>query len=276
MLKYSRNIARGGKDHPYFAKVRAMLNSFRQPSDNTGIQRHNAGQSNFGLLHYMPQIPSFGLEKVTLKIYTFCDYSDCVSDQIVGNEYKWTELSGGAGTPLAPIDVVGGGGQLTNGALDNNYYTYQSGGEFCQLQTDKDMWFRAKIQISDATQSDFFLGICARIGAGNMFDNRIDAVGFHKEDGDTNIDFEMRNVTGPGDALAQGTLVDATDIILGFRWDSYNQQVNFWIDDVYITRITDPLYIPTTEMCVSFGCRNGEAAAKSMIVKEILVAQEIA
>lgn len=255
--------------------IRAMLNAWREPSDNTGIQRHNAGQANFALLHYMPQIPSYGLEKVRTKIYTFCDYSDCVTDTIVGNEYKWTETSAGSGTPLAPLDVVGGGGRFVNGALDNNYYAYQSGGEFCQLQADKDMWFRITLQISDATQSDFFAGICARIGAGNLFDNRVDAVGFHSEDGDTNIDFEMRNVTGPGDSLAQGTLVDATDIILAFRWDSYNNHANFWIDDVYINRIIDTTYMPTTEMCVSFGCRNGEAAAKTMIVKEILVVQEV-
>jgi len=254
-MRWADKIAQGGRDHPRYSGIRAMLNAWRKGEDNIGILRHNAGQPDLGLLHYMPQTPSRGLEKVRSKIYTFNSRADVVTNTVNANEYVWKEGSSGSGTPLAVIDVVGGGCQFINGAVDNNYYYYESDAEFCELSMGKDLWFRIYLQISDATQSDFFAGVCARLASGNLFDNRVDAVGFHSEDGDTNIDFQARNVTGSGDALAQGTLVNNTDIILGFHWNASANQVEFWIDDTYVTRINDFLYFPTTEMCVSFGMR---------------------
>jgi len=103
----------------------------------------------------------------------------------------------------------------------------------------------------------------------------VDCVGFRKDDGDTNIDFETDISGSTATSLAaQGTLADTTDIALGFHYvGGSTPEVLFFVDDTYVNRITTT--IPTTEMCVSFGLRNGEAVAKYMKIKTIQLMIEV-
>ena len=61
--------------------------------------------------------------------------------------------------------------------------------------------------------------------------------------------------------------MDATDISLGFHYNGDDERAYFFIDNTYVNSIATTL--PTTEMCVSFGLRNGEGVAKAMIVKAL-------
>ena len=240
-----------------------------------GAQRVSAGGNTLGLWDYAPSIPALPMgPHVRPFIWTFDSPQDCLTDAVEANAYKFAETSSGSGTPLAHQDIVGGGAKFTNGAGDNEYYFYESGAEIGQLVATYDLWFEIILQVSDGTQSDLFAGLCARLASGNLFDNRVDCVGFRKDDGDTDIDLET-DVSGSvaTSSAAQGTLADATDISLGFHYNGGEERVYFFIDDTYVDNIATTL--PTTEMCVSFGLRNGEAVAKTMTVKSIKMIVEV-
>ena len=49
--------------------------------------------------------------------------------------------------------------------------------------------------------------------------------------------------------------------------------IQFFVDGVHVGSV-DLDYVPTTELCVSFGVQNGAAAAKTMTVDWIRVLQE--
>lgn len=259
----------------FYDFIRSICGFKRRVTDGAGRQRFNAGGTTRALWDYAPNVPSFPIgPEVRAFYWTFDSSADTVSDAISADEYRWNETASGSGTPLAPIDVVGGGGMFTNGTGDNEYYFYESGQEIGQLVAGYDLWFEIVVQTDDATQSDMFAGLCARLASGNLFDNRVDCVGFRKDDGDTDIDLET-DVSGSTatSSTAQGTLADDTDISLGFHYNGNDETVYFFINDSYVNSIATTL--PTTELCVSFGLRNGEAAAKSMIVKVIKLVVEV-
>jgi hypothetical protein len=260
----------------WYAWIRSICGLQSRISDTMpGAQRVSAGGNTLGLWDYAPSIPAFPIgPNVRCFVWTFDAPQDALTDAVDANAYRWNETASGSGTPLAVTDVVGGGAIFTNGASDDNYYFYESGAEIAQLVATYDVWFEIILQVSDATQSDLFAGLCARLASGNLFDNRVDCVGFRKDDGDTNIDLET-DITGETatSSAAQGTLADATDISLGFHYNGKDERVYFFIDDAYVNSIATTL--PTTELCVAFGLRNGEGVAKVMVVKAIKLMVEV-
>lgn len=239
-----------------------------------GLLRHFSGGPQESLWNYAPSEPPYPLLRARTFIWTFEDSVQTKTDTVDANAYKWKETNDGSGAALGPLDVVGGAAQFTNNGADDKYYFYESFAEIAQLVPTYDLWFKAVIQVSDATQSDMFIGLCARI-TGNLFDNRVNCVGFRKTDGNTNIDLETSLASSATRETAAGTLVDDTDIELGFHYvgGGSTPEVLFFIDKAFTKKITATL--PTTEMCVSFGLRNGEAVAKVMKIKTIQLMIEV-
>lgn len=268
---------RGG---PQFVR---MIRSIVGLQGDPGVSRRARGGNTQGLWDYAPQEPLMPMGRgVRSKCYVFASPADVLTDAVTATEYVWNETNLNDGTALTAQDVVGGGAGFTTDTGDNDFYFYESGQEIWKLVEFYDLWFEIILQVSDATQSDVFVGLCARLASGNLFDNRVDCVGFKKDDGDTNIDLET-DVSGSTatNTNAQGTLADDTDISLGFHYNGSEQRVYFYIDGSYVNNIAMSIVagvsvtLPTTEMCVSFGMRNGEAAAKDMVVKAINTIWEV-
>ena len=271
----ARKPLRAGNS-PAYQWIRAACGLKSNLTDQPGSQRFWAGGTTEGLWDYAPQTPTMPVgSRVRPHVWTFNSPADLVTDAVSATEYKFKQTASGSGTPLAAADVVGGGAKFTNGASDNNYYFYESGAEIAQLVPGYDLWFEIILQVSDATQSDMFAGLCARLASGNLFDNRVDCVGFKKDDGDAYIDLET-DVSGSAatNVNAEGTLVNNTPISLGLHYRGDLERVFFYIDDTCVHDIATTL--PTTEMCVSFGLRNGEAVAKSMTVHGIFLLVAVA
>ena len=268
--------SRRAGNSPVYAWIREACGLQSRINDTLpGAQRVGSGGTTEAIWDYAPSVPAFPIgPEVRAFIWAFDSPQDCLTDAVEANAYKFAETNSGSGTALACQDVVGGGAKFTNGAGDNNYYFYESGAEIAQLVAGYDLWFEIVLQVSDATQSDLFAGLCARLASGNLFDNRVDCVGFRKDDGDTDIDLET-DVSGSTatSATAKGTLADAADISLGFHYRGDQERVYFFIDNAYVYSIATTL--PTTEMCVSFGLRNGEGVAKTMTVKIIKLIMEV-
>lgn len=189
---------------------------------------------------------------------------------------EWTVTEVGVATQ-ALTDVDGGALLVTNAAADNDSSFSQKVGESFLPASGKKMWFAARFTVSDATQSDWVIGL--QVTDTTPLDVT-DGMYFQKDDGDTNIDFYVSNnaTTGRLTSTAVTTASAAgTYMELAFYFDGA-RYVTLWKDgvQVYTVDLTATLatYLPDTELTVSFGVQNGEAVAKTMTVDYIFAAKE--
>ena len=151
----------------------------------------------------------------------------------------------------------------------------QKVGESFKFEAGKKLFFKARLAVSDATQSDFVVGL-------QITDTTplavTDGVYFRKDDGDANLDFVVIKDSTASTASAIATVVAATYITVGFYYNG--------VDEVVYAASTNSLNptvlgkLATTnlpndeELTVSFAIQNGEAVSKTMSVDYIFVAKE--
>lgn len=190
----------------------------------------------------------------------------------------WTVTSVGAASQ-ALTDADGGAILLTNAAADNDSTQLQKVGESFLLASGKKAFFKARFKVSDATQSDFIIGLAVLdttlLGAVDG-DGVTDGIFFSKEDGDAALDIQCQKdaTTGQTRATNIATVVSDTYLTVAWYYDGVSE-VKHYVNDVHTgTLIASATYLPDTELTVSFGIMNGEAAAKTMTVDYIFAAKE--
>jgi hypothetical protein len=190
-------------------------------------------------------------------------------DAYVAND--WTITSVGAAT-AALADVNGGVLLLTNAAADDNSTFFNKKGESFLLTSGKKTFFQARFAISDATQSDFVMGL--QITDTTPLDVT-DGIYFLKADGSTSVSLISRKDATTGSLATAGvaTMVANTYIVLGFAYDG-KTTLSYMVDGTVTGSVDIASYFPDTELTVSFGVQNGEAVAKTMSVDYIFAAQE--
>lgn len=198
----------------------------------------------------------------------FYQYSN---DFMTYNSGDWTITTTEAGTGSASealTSQAGGALLITNDDADNDLDFLQLKGESFKLSSSKRAYFEARFKVSDATQSDFVMGL-------QITDTTplatTDGVFFIKDDGDTNLDFIVEKDSTSTDTTAIHTMVDDTFVVVGFFIDPNTSQVSYFINS------SDPVGVVNTnlpddeELTVSFGIQNGAAAAKTMTVDYVNV-----
>lgn len=194
-------------------------------------------------------------------------------DSYISGNWTVTETQAGATQALANVD--GGVLLLTNSAADDDLNALQKVGESFKFEAGKKLFFKARFAVSDATQSDFVIGL-------QITDTTplavSDGVYFRKDDGDANLDFVVIKDSTASTASAITTVVANTYITVGFYYNG--------VDEVVYAASTDSLNpdilgkLATTnlpddeELTISFGIQNGEAVAKTMSIDYIFVAKE--
>ena len=149
-------------------------------------------------------------------------------------------------------------------------------GESFLLASGKKLLFAARFKVSDATQSDFVMGL--QITDTTPLDVT-DGIYFQKDDGDANVDFYVSKnaTTGRLTTTAATTATSDTFLTLAFYFDG-KRYVSLWKDGAQVGNVdlttTLDTYLPDTELTVSFGVQNGEAVAKTMTIDYIFAAQE--
>lgn len=181
----------------------------------------------------------------------------------------WTVTEVGVATQ-ALADGDGGLLLVTNAAADDDSSFNQKVGESFLMETGKKVWFEAKFQVSDATQSDVVIGL--QITDTTPLDVT-DGIFFLKSDGAATVDLLVEKDNTATTTSAVATLVDATDIRLSFFYDGVDK-ITIFVDGVAVgSSVTTNL--PDDEaLTVSFGVQNGEAVAKTMTLDYILAAKE--
>lgn len=191
------------------------------------------------------------------------------------NTYTATVTEAGAGNAsIAVADLNGGCLTILNDAADDDAVFVQHKNEIWLPDAAKRAWFKTRFKISDATQSDFIIGMYVRDTT--PLDNT-DGVYFTKADGATGVSFisQKDTTTGRQSASSIYTMVADTFVTLGWFYDGLGKMY-YYVNDVEAgpLSVTTTSGIPDTELTIGFGIQNGEAVAKSMTIDYIFFAAE--
>jgi hypothetical protein len=182
----------------------------------------------------------------------------------------WVVTEVGVATQVLQ-DADGGRLLITNAGADDNSSFQNKVGESFLFALGTPAFFRALLQVSDATQSDFIMGL-------QITDTTplavTDGVFFRKDDGDANLDFVAIKDSVAVESLAVFTVLDATDLEVAFYWDGIDR-IWFAVNGTALGFITPGVSLPDDEvLTISFGIQNGEAAIKTMAVDFVYAAME--
>lgn len=230
-----------------------MSSPTRFPSGVTNVRKDN-------ILGY------YGLPDPTSWHTYFNDF-----DTFAASDWVITTTEGGAGSASEAVgDIDGGALVVTNDDADNDSDFLQLAGESFQFAAGKRVIFKSRFKVSDATQSDFVMGL-------QITDTTplavSDGVFFQKDDGDASLDLHVTKNSTSTDATAIATLSNDTFVEVGFEYDGASS-LSYYVDGVKKGTLATTNLPDDEILTVSFGIQNGEAAAKSMSVDYILSAKE--
>lgn len=192
-------------------------------------------------------------------------------DHYVAADWTITTTEAGTGSASEALtDADGGVLLVTNDNADNDADFFNKVGESFLFESGKQLFFKARFKVSDATQSDVVIGL--QITDTTPLDVT-DGVFFQKDDGDTNLDFHVEKDNTATSASAVTTLSDDTYVVVAFYYNG-TDEIQYAIDDAIVgtSAVTN---LPDDEaLTVSFGIQNGEAAIKTMSIDYIFVAKE--
>lgn len=184
---------------------------------------------------------------------------------------QWTVTETQAGATQALTDGDGGLLLLTNSAADDDQILLQKVGESFRFAAGKRLFFKARLAVSDATQSDFILGLV--ITDTTPYDTT-DGVFFQKDDGAATVSFHAEKNNVQVSAAAAATVVAATQTEFGFYYDGIDR-IWYMVNGTVLGYITPSTSLPDDEdLTITIGLRNGEAAAKTMSVDYVFCAKE--
>ena len=199
-------------------------------------------------------------------------YFDDFDTYTAGN---WTVTETQAGATQALANVDGGVLLLTNSAADNDLNALQKVGKSFKFEAGKKLFFKARFAVSDATQSDFIIGL-------QITDSTplavTDGVYFGKDDGDADLDFVVVKDSTASTATAIATVANNTYLTVGFYYNGINEIVYAASTNNNNPTILGKLAVTNLpddeELTISFGIQNGEAVAKTMSIDYIFVSKE--
>lgn len=182
-----------------------------------------------------------------------------------------TLVEGGAGDTTVALVAGAQGGNLliTTDDAENDGANIQWQGEAFKAANSYPLYFRCTFKISEATQSDFLLGLC--ITDTDLLGGMTDGIYFRKADGSTTMSFVLeKNSTET--ATAYGTAIAAdTWYTVEFVFDGTN--VDWYVNGTIQTRPATTNLCDDEFLTPSVHYLTGAAAAITMSVDEIAAYQ---
>ena len=192
-------------------------------------------------------------------------------DTAFDSEWTVTRVEAGAGESTATrTDFAGGALLVTTDANENDGVNMQLIGEsFGLLTSAREFYFGAfGLQVSDATQSDLFLGLA--VTDTDILGGVTDSLGFRKVDASTTLNCLVEKDSSETTATA-ATVADATALDLEFYWDGAG--LEFFVNGASVATpaVTN---LPDNElMRLSLHFLAGEAVAKTLTLDKIVAIQ---
>lgn len=179
----------------------------------------------------------------------------------------WILTSTGSGT-AAVQNEDGGVLLLTNGSSDNDntFLQYKGGASSTVVETfswdsTKAMWFHARMKVSNATQTDFVIGL-------QITDTSPLAVSdgfyFQKDDDATSLYFKATKSSTSTSVTGLATIADDTYFTVGFWWDPTLGVLNLYYNGNPVGSISDTTNFTTHTLTLSFGVQNGDGNSRTM------------
>lgn len=195
-------------------------------------------------------------------------------DTYLASDWSITTTEAGAGNASEAVtDYDGGALLITNDDADNDKDVFVLAGESFKFVAGKKLWFSARWMVSDATQSDAFMGLVIKTATDPVGTAPTDGVFFRKDDGDANLDFVVTKNSTATTSSALTTLSDATEVVTSFYYNGVDN-IAVYVDDVLLDNVA-VTNLPDDEILgVFFAIQNGEAVAKTMTIDYIDVAKE--
>lgn len=192
-------------------------------------------------------------------------------NKYTAGDWTITTTEDGSGSATEAIsDAKDGVLLLTNAAGDDDLDFLQWGSECWKFDASKRLFFKARWKTSDVDATDVIMGLQVTDTTPLAVS---DGIFFQSDDGDGNLDFHIAASSSATDRAAVAAIADDTWVETEFYYDGNGGGVVVAVDGNVVSSV--PLTnAPSTELTVSFGVQNGAAAAKTMSIDYILVAQE--
>ena len=201
------------------------------------------------------------------KFITFFD------DFLTYNAADYTITETGLATQ-ALVDGQGGALLITNAAADNDASFSQLNGEAFKFVAGKKTVFKARFKVSDATQSDWVVGL-------QITDTTplavSDGVYFVSADGAATAGIAAASTANGLDSAKANVFTAQDNVFIDviFYWDGAELTYKMSDGTTEQTGWLDTTSVPlATDLTISYGIQNGEAVAKTMTIDYILAVQE--
>ena len=182
-------------------------------------------------------------------------------------EWTITTTEAGSGNASEALTSSAGGALLlTNDDADDDLDFLQLKGESFSLSSSKRAFFETRLKVSDATQSDWVVGL--HITDTSPLDVT-DGIFFIKADGSTGIDFVVEKDNSNTTTSDVATNADDTFITLAWYIDPNASKVYYSVNNAEPVAVANTYLPDDEELTISFGIQNGEAAAKTMTMDYI-------
>ena len=216
----------------------------------------------------------------TLGSLRFPDPSRCHTwfndfDDYDANQWVITEV--GSGT-RAVGNIDGGVLVITNAAADDDHNYLQWSGvtnaavvETWKWESGKDFWGKARLKVSDATQSDLIIGL-------QITDTTplavTDGFFFSKVDGTAALTFECtKNSTST--SLSVATLSDDTYFTCGWWWSAdVGLLTVYYNDNPVASSPATANFCDDEELTISIAIQNGEGVAKILSLDYLCISKD--
>lgn len=185
-------------------------------------------------------------------------------------QWTLTAVSAGTGTSaFSTPDVAGGIALMTGAANENDGLWAETLGESFLMLANKKAFVKARLKVSDATQSDWVMGLHSSsttpLSAAMRFL-------FKSEDGAATVEFNVDDNTTDTDSGTLHTMVDDTFVVLAAYWDGIDK-IRCYVNGA-LTETISSSAIPGAEMGVGFGYIAGAAGVDTASFDYLLVINE--
>lgn len=189
-------------------------------------------------------------------------------DSFTAANWTVTETQAGA-TQAINTGADGGILELVNSAADDDLNAIQMVNETFKWEAGQDMFFYARLKVSDATQSDVVIGL-------QITDTTplavTDGLFFLKSDGSTTISF-LAEKNSTATTTAVGTVVSDTYFTIGFFYSAMDGLFHLFFNDAETGTSVTTNAVDDEELTISIALQNGDANARTLSVDYVLAAK---
>lgn len=198
----------------------------------------------------------------------FLNVGALASDDPLGWTVTLVEAGAGEST-ITRTGTFGGGLVLTTDANEDDGIEMQLLGEAFKLNSScKALYFYAKLQASEATQSDFLVGLC--ITDTTLLGGMSDGIYFEKLDGSTSMSCTTEKNATETQTDSIGTFAADTDVEVEFYYDG--TAVEFFVNGVSVARHTTNI-CDDEDLTPSLQFLAGSTTAKTLTIKQMRAIQ---